>query len=74
MIYVKSFLFGSGGAVAASVLWIVTAFVLPLCNLRLVMVEVPFGLVILVIAARLVLPASSPVAAERAWATRRNTN
>jgi len=43
VIYVKSFLFGIGGAVAASVLWIVTAFVLPLCNLRLVMVEVPFG-------------------------------
>jgi len=30
VIYVKSFLFGIGGAVAASVLWIVTAFVLPL--------------------------------------------
>ena len=29
MIYVKSFLFGIGGAVAASVLWIVVAFVLP---------------------------------------------
>jgi hypothetical protein len=30
MIYVKSFLFGIGGAVAASVLWIVIMFVLPL--------------------------------------------
>jgi len=30
MIYIKSFLFGIGGAIVASVLWILIAFVLPI--------------------------------------------
>lgn len=30
MIYVKSFLFGIAGAVAAAVLWIIVSFVLPM--------------------------------------------
>jgi hypothetical protein len=30
MIYIKSLLFGAGGAVLASVLWIIVAFVLPI--------------------------------------------